>query len=48
MAEGLAPADALKVKRKPKNESHEAVDPVLSDEMKARMGAGSGDFTAAN
>ena len=39
VAEGLAPPDALKVKRKPKDERHEAVDPVLSDEMRDRMGA---------
>ena len=40
VAEGLATAEALKVNRKPRNESHEAVDPTLSDEMMARMSAG--------
>lgn len=33
MKEGLAPADALKVKWKPKVANHEGVDPALSDEM---------------
>jgi len=40
-AEGLAPAMRWRVKRNPKEESYEAMDPPLCNEMTGRMGAGS-------